>query len=152
MHGKVIRVRDDGTLAVLSPRRAIEIETAHPDALSTQDNASILFIKGLSCGWTVQVDVLCDPELKSRNRDIKREISHIPDGNAKINPAPFFVPSLGWNWIQLHEKICCGHLFIFSPGYERSASGELAILHQLLVEVWSRLVESRSDTAHFGLH
>ena len=129
MHGKVIRVGDDRVFAILSPGRTIQVETVHPDSLSTQKNASILFIERLCGDRAVQVNVLCDPDFKLGNKCITSKVSRVPYSYAKIDPASFFVPPLGRNWVELYEKISCGHLFILGPGYECRSSGELGVLH-----------------------
>lgn len=148
MEGKVIRVWDDWELAVLTPSRTIQVEAAHPDSLSAQENASVLFIKRLRGDWAVQVNVLCHPEFKLGNMVISLKINWVPYGHAKINPASFFVPPFCWNGVELHEKISCGHLFILSSRYERSASSKLAVLHELLIKMRSRLIEPGSNTTY----
>lgn len=68
MYGKVIRVWDDRALPILSPSRTIQVEAVHPDSLSAQENASILFVERLCGDWAIQVNVLGDPGFKLGNR------------------------------------------------------------------------------------
>lgn len=75
MRSKIIRVRDDRALAILSPSRTVQVEAAHPDSLSAQDNASVLFIKRPRGDRAVQVDVLCDPGSKLGTTHINLKIS-----------------------------------------------------------------------------
>ena len=105
------------------------VETVHPDSLSVQENAGNVFVKRLHDNWAIQINILRNSVHKLGN-----SLSIMFENYAKIDPASFFVPSLRWNWIELHEEISCDCPFILCSRCERSASGNLTVLYQLLVK------------------